>query len=145
MRCSAPERLASAASAPARIACSSPSSVSRRAVAAASLGVADGERRASALQRDVLVAEVLAMGAAQDARAVADRLDRVLPALLDERAADERDRRECVEKAELADRVRQIDLGPGRRVRAERALRHGKALDLSSSAIAVPRSDGAAR
>ena len=53
------------------------------------------------------------MGAAQDARAVADRLDRVLPALLDERAADERDRRECVEKAELADRVRQIDLGPG--------------------------------
>ena len=36
VRCSAPERPASAASAPARIACSSPSSVSRRAVAAAS-------------------------------------------------------------------------------------------------------------
>ena len=40
-----------------------------------------------------------------------DRFDGILPSPLDQRTADERDWRKRVERAKLADRVRDIDLG----------------------------------
>ena len=57
------------------------------------------------------------MRAAQDAGAELDGLDRVLSAMLDERAADEGQRRELIEQAQLADGVGEVEL----RIRAKPA------------------------
>ena len=57
------------------------------------------------MQRAVGVAEVLPMRAREHDGAVPHRLDRVLAAAVDQRAADEGHRRQLVEHAELADGV----------------------------------------
>src|SRR6187549_2521887 len=50
-------------------------------------------------------------------------LDRILPAMFDQRAADEHDRRDPIDHAELAERIGDIDFGVAVRQLAERTLR----------------------
>ena len=73
-------------------------------------------------------------------------LDRILPAMPDQRAANEHDRRQPVEQAKLANRVRHIDLG-----RAVWAILRASGVPRSSLAMRRARRhwarvrDGAAR
>ena len=66
----------------------------------------------------------------QNGRSHAHRLDRVLPAPFDKRAADEGDRRQRIERAELADRIGNIDVRIGGRQLPRRAPRNSEALGL---------------
>ena len=59
--------------------------------------------------------------------ALPHRLDRVLPAAVDERAADEGHGRQLVERAELADGVGDVGVAAAVGQVAERALRHAEA------------------
>src|SRR6185437_7132519 len=70
---------------------------------------------AVAIQRLIHVAEIEDMRTMHDGSAELDGFDRVLSATLDQRAAHEHDRRQPVEQAELAHRVRDIDVGPRHR------------------------------
>ena len=72
-------------------------------------------RAARAVERLIDVGEIEHMRAVDDRGAELDRLDRILPAVLDQRAAHEHDRRKAIEQAELAERVGDIDVGHGRR------------------------------
>ena len=64
-----------------------------------------------ALQNRISFGEVECVRPAQNSGAELDRLDRVLPAVMNQRSADERKRGERIEKAKLADGVREIDVG----------------------------------
>ena len=70
-----------------------------------------------ALQNRVGLGKIEGMRAAQDARAELDGFDWVLPAMLDERAANEGQRRELIEQPQLADGVGEVEL----RIRAKPA------------------------
>ena len=79
-----------------------------------------------ALQNGVGFGEIEGVRSAQNPGAELDRLDRVLPAVMDERSADKRQRRKRVEKAKLADRIRKINLGVFADRLASGAPRDGK-------------------
>ena len=76
-------------------------------------GIVDRLRRVGhRVERRVDVGEVVDMRAVEHRGAEADRLDRVLSAMLDQRAADEGDRRDPVEQPELAEGIGDVDLRP---------------------------------
>src|SRR5262245_49456753 len=75
-------------------------------------------------ERTIEVAEVAPMRARQYCCAVADRLDRVLAAALDQRPADEGHGRQSIERPELADRIGDIDVRSLAGELTRRALRH---------------------
>ena len=66
------------------------------------------------------------MRAAQDARAELDGFDWVLPAMLDERAANEGQRRELIEQSQLANGVGEVELRICANRLARRTPRNGK-------------------
>ena len=78
---------------------------------------------ARGVERRIDLGEIPDMRAVQDGGAELGGLDRILPAMLDQRAADEHDRRQPIDQAELADRVGDIDLGVAVRQFAARAQR----------------------
>ena len=76
------------------------------------------------------------VGAVQDGAIQQRRLDRVMAALLRQRAADEGDAGQAIEQAELAQRIGEVDVGRILDRLAARAPRHAQAL----RAQARPRS-----
>ena len=102
-----------------------------------------------AQQRAVGVGEVLPVRPSDDGHSVAHRLDWVLAAALDQRAADEGERRQRVKRAELADSVGDVDLRMLARHGAEGALRHRETKTLEpfgngGAALGVARRDDSA-
>ena len=92
------------------------------------------------IERRINLGEIPDMRPVQDGGAKLGRLDRILPAMPNKRAADENDRRQPIDDAELAHRVRDIDVG--RRVgqfavRAQTDLQPGGARDFSDAAAAL--------
>ncbi len=65
------------------------------------------------VERRVDIGKIPDMRAVQDGGAELGGLDRILPAMPDQRAADKNDRRQAIDQAELADRVGDIDVGRG--------------------------------
>ena len=128
MRGSAPESAASAALARARMRAELGLVAEQPAGGAGELRA---ERttmaRAVADQGAVGVGEVLPVRAGHHGRALAHGLDRVLPAAVDQRAADEGHGRELVEHAELADGVGDIGIAAAVGQGAQRAPRHAEA------------------
>src|SRR5262245_50591981 len=64
-------------------------------------------------ERLIDLGEIVRMRPGDDAGAELDRFDRVLPAMRHQRAANEGECGKAIEKAEFADRVTDIDPGPG--------------------------------
>ena len=86
------------------------------------------------------------MRAVQDGGAEFGGLDRILPAVADQRAADEHDRRQPIDQPELAHGVGHIDVGGGAGQFAARALRRGQSggggdLDHARAALGMARRD----
>src|SRR5262249_37443715 len=99
-----------------------------------------------AQERPVSVGEILPVRPSDNGDTVAHGLDRVLPPALDERAADEGNGSERVERAELADGVGDVDLGTFTGNGSKRPLCKGEAKILQSlgngrAALGVARSD----
>ena len=63
------------------------------------------------VERGINLSEIPNMRTVQDRSAQLGRLDRILPAVLDQRAADEHSWCQPIDQAELADRVCHINLG----------------------------------
>ena len=101
-------------------------------------------------QRAVGVGEVLPVGTGDDGGALAHGLDRVLPAAVDQRAADEGHGSQLVEHAELADGVGDVGVAGALGQRAERAARHVQPLALQhlgdgGAALGMARGDDGAQ
>ena len=92
------------------------------------------------VERGVDLGEIPDMRPVQDRGAELDRLDRILAAMLHQRTADEHDRREPVEQAELAERVGDVDVGRRVGQLAARAQRESRPAGRAISAIPAPRS-----
>ena len=70
---------------------------------------------AGAVERLVDVGEIEDVRAMNDRRAELDRLDRILPAMFDQRSAHEHDRRQPIEQSQFAHGVGDVDVGGRRR------------------------------
>ena len=76
----------------------------------------------------------------QDGDAELGRLDRILPAMADQRAADEHDRREPIDQTEFAHRVGDIDVGVGQGSSPRERTAAPSPATEAISAIPAPRS-----
>ena len=81
----------------------------------------------AAIERLIDIGEIEDMRAMHDRRAELDRLDRILPAMLDQRSAHEHDRRQPVEQSQFAHGVGDVDIGGRGRQFLARAQRHVQA------------------
>ena len=108
---SAPEKRASASLAGGGIGCGSGRIVHQRGDRIGEArGIGDRRGRHRGIEGGVDVGEVVDVRPVQHGGVEARRLDRVLAAVGDQRAAEKGDRRQAIEQAEFAERVGEIDV-----------------------------------
>jgi hypothetical protein len=90
-------------------------------------GIANAQQRAGRLETCEGFRKIEARRAGEERRMQARRLEGVMPAQLDKRAADENDVGEPIEKSEFAERVGEINIGRRCYRVARRAPRHAEA------------------